>query len=392
MIHFLKQKVSWHSILFLLSATVFLIYVGTSVGATPYNYFIRLADAFLHGKYYLDTNPAWLNELVPIANGKFAVVYPPAPAIIAIPFILIFGTNFQQQFLSQIMGAVAAFVWGEIAFQKSKSKFTSFWVFLIAALGNITWFMSSDGSVWYLGQISAYLFLTLTIRESLNKKRPLLTSIYFGLSVFSRLQTVLVLPLILYINREWFKKLKKLFTFALGLFSFGIFYGIYNFLRFGSFLQTGYGLIPGILKEPWFQKGIFSISYIPNHLKIIFTSLPIFLKEFPFIEPSWAGLSIWITSPVFVYSFFANIKKREVEFAWLSIIFIALVVMSHGSTGFSQFGYRFAVDFYPLILLLIVEAVSATKLKWHHWILLFISIIVNLWGVVWINKFGWVRF
>jgi hypothetical protein len=366
--------------------------MATSGGATPYNYFIRLADAFLHGKYFLDTNPAWLNELIPIANGKFVVVYPPAPAIIAIPFVLAFGANFQQQFLSQIMGAIAAFTWGEIAFQKSKNKFTSLWVFLVAALGNITWFMSSNGSVWYLGQISAYLFLTLTIYESLNKKRPLLMSLLFSLSIFSRLQVVLALPLILYLNKGWFKKLKKLFAFALGLFSFGTFYGIYNFLRFGSFLQTGYGLIPGILKEPWFQKGIFSISYIPNHLRIIFTSLPVFLKGFPFIEPSWGGLSIWITSPVFIYSFFANIKKREIQFAWLSIIFIALVVMSHGSTGFSQFGYRFAVDFYPVILFLIVRAVSNTKLKWHHWVLLFLSIIVNLWGVFWINKFGWVRF
>jgi hypothetical protein len=388
MFKILKQKISWNLILFLLAASIFIIYSATSGGATPYNYFTRLAIALLHGKYYLDTNPTWLNELIPIATGKFVEVYPPAPAIVSIPFILIFGAGFQQQILSQIMGALAAFVWGVMAYQKSGKKLISLWIFLLTSLGNIVWFMSSNGSVWYTGQISAFLFLTLTIYESLNKKRLPLLILYFGLAFLSRLQVVLALPLIVYLNLDILRDFKKLLSFALGLAFFGIVYGIYNYLRFGSFIETGYGLIPGVLSEPWFQKGIFNISYIPNHLKVLFTSLPIFLKKFPFVEPSWGGLSIWITSPVFIYSLFANFKKREVQFSWLSILLIALVVMSHGSTGFVQFGYRFAVDFYPLILFLLVEAVSKAKLKWHHWLLLSVSILVNFWGVIFINKFG----
>jgi len=377
-------------VLFFLAAAVFIIYFATSGGATPYNYFIRLAVSFLHGKYYLDTNPPWLNELVPITNGRFAVVYPPAPALTAIPFVLIFGQNFQQQIMSQIMGALAAFVWGLIAYQKSGKKSTSLWVFLLASLGNIVWFMSSNGSVWYTGQISAFLFLTLIIHESLNRKRLPLLILYFGLAVLSRLQVVLVLPLIIYLNWSQFKNLKKFFSFALGMSFFGIIYGVYNYLRFGSFLETGYGLIPGVLKEPWFQKGLFNIGYIPSHLEVMFSSLPILLKKFPFVEPSWGGLSIWITSPVFVYSLFANFKKHKVQLSWLSILLTALVVMSHGSTGFAQFGYRFAVDFYPIILFLIVEYISGKKIAWHHWFLLSVSILVNLWGVVFINKLGFV--
>ena len=382
------KKVPWQVILFFLSLAILVIYSVTSGGATPYNYFTRLAASFLHGKYYLDTNPSWLNELIPIASGRFAVVYPPAPAIIAIPFVLVFGEGFQQQIISQIMGALAAFIWGFTTYQKSKSKLTSLWVFLTASLGNIIWFMSSNGSVWYMGQVSAFLFLTLTLYESSNKKRIPLLIFYFGLAFFSRLQVVLAIPLIVYLNWDKFKNIKKFFSFILGMSFFGIVYGIYNYLRFGSFIQTGYGLIPGVLSEPWFNKGLFNISYIPDHLRVIFTSLPIFFKKFPYLEPSWGGLAIWITSPVLIYSLFADLKKRVVQFSWLSIFLIALVVMSHGSTGFAQFGYRFAVDFYPLILLLIVEYISDKKLAWHHWLLLSISILVNLWGVVFINKLG----
>lgn len=390
MFNILKQKTSWHLILFFLAIAIFIVYWTTSGGATPYNYFTRLADAFLHGKYYLDINPPWLNELIPIANAKYAVVYPPAPALVSIPFVIIFGNYFQQQTLSQIMGAVAAFVWGVIAYKKSGKKIISLWIFLLAGLGNIVWFMSGNGSAWYIGQVSGFLFMTLTIYESINKKRLPLLILYFGLAFFSRLQIVLALPLILYLNRNLFKNLKKFFSFILGVSFFGIIYGIYNYLRFGSFIATGYDLIPGVLTEPWFQNGIFNINYIPNHLKVIFTSMPIFLNHFPFIKPSWGGLAIWITSPVFIYSLFANIKNRVVQIAWFSLILIALVVFSHGSTGFAQFGYRFAVDFYPLILFLIVEAVGKSKLRWHHWVFLSFSILVNFWGVIFINKLGYV--
>jgi hypothetical protein len=95
------------------------------------------------------------------------------------------------------------------------------------------------------------------------------------MAVLSRLQVVLAFPLILYLNWNQFKNIKKLFSFGLGMAFFGIVYGIYNYLRFGSFMETGYGLIPGVLSEPWFQNGLFNLKNIPNHLKIIFTAWPL---------------------------------------------------------------------------------------------------------------------
>jgi hypothetical protein len=283
----------WRKVLFFLTIAIFVVYFATSGGATPYDYFIRLATSFLHGKYYLDVNPSWLNELIPIANGKFAVVYPPAPAIVAIPFVLIFGPNFQQQIMSQIMGALAAFIWGLIAYQKSGKKLISLWVFLLAGLGNIVWFLSSNGSVWYLGQVSAYLFLTLTIYESLGKKRLFLLILYFGLAFLSRLQVGLAIPFIIYLNREKFKNLKRLASFSLGLLFFGIFYGIYNYLRFGSFFQTGYGLIPGVLNEPWYNGSLFNFSHVISNLNVMFLSLPVVKNTSIFVFLPFSVSRLW---------------------------------------------------------------------------------------------------
>jgi hypothetical protein len=167
----------------------------------------------------------------------------------------------------------------------------------------------------------------------------------------------------------------------------------YNMLRFDTPFDISYYLIPGILDEPWYQKGIFDITYLPRHLRVIFGSdgFPKFIGESPYVRPSWNGMAIWITTPAFIYAFFAGIRNKLAAGCWLSVILIAFVNFCHGTWGFSQFGYRFAMDFYPFLFLLTVKGIG-DEMRWHHKVLIIIGIIVNLWGILWINKFGWVGY
>jgi len=378
------------SILFI--SIVFVVYLTTSSGNTPYDYFIRLSEAFIKGKYYIDSQPSWLNELIPMQKGGYAIVYPPAPAIVLIPFLLIFKNNFPQQILAHIMGAFIALIWWKISLLKTKNYKKAFWIFAIVAFGNIIWFLSSNGSAWYLGQVSGVFFLTASIFESIHKKRPFWVSLFWGMAVLSRLQIFFTLPLVIYLNKKVFGNKKGLFLLITPASLLGIFYLFYNHIRFGSFLETGYSLIPGVLDEPWYEKGIFSPNYIKRNLEAMFLSMPILKKTYPYIIPSWGGLAIWITSPVFVFVLFIKKINNEIKAVLFSISTIALITLSHGGTGFTQFGYRYAVDFYPLIFFILVEVIKNSKIQKIHWFLLFLSILVNLWGVLWINKFGWVEF
>lgn len=345
-----------------------------------------MADAFLHGKYFLTENPSWLSELIPAGKDKFYVVYPPFPAVVALPLVFLFGVNFPQQYLAHLLGAGVTVVTGLIFYQLTKNFKTMLWGILFCGLGTIIWYLSANGSAWYLGQIAACFFVSLAVLEKVGKNRGTILGILIGAAFLSRLQTILLLPFFLYpfSIRRW-----RLLFFTMAPF-FLINFG-YNFLRFGSIFDKAYVLIPGLFKEPWYQNGLFSLKNIPNHLKVIFGSFPIFLNSFPYIQPSWGGLSIWITTPGFIYVFF-NKPEREVLFAWLSTILISILIFSHGTTGFTQFGYRFAVDFYPLLFYLLAKNLVNKDLKWHHWVLLSMGILVNLWGVLWINKFGWVSF
>jgi hypothetical protein len=81
----------------LLCVVAFLVYWATGEGhPTDYNYYVRLADAFLHGRLYLLDNPSWLNELIPFGNG-FYVVYP--------PLVALFGVDLNQTLVSLFFGS-----------------------------------------------------------------------------------------------------------------------------------------------------------------------------------------------------------------------------------------------------------------------------------------------
>jgi uncharacterized membrane protein len=218
-----------------------------------------------------------------------------------------------------------------------------------------------------------------------------LIGIFLGAAFLSRIHLLTTLPFFIGIALNKKNLGRQILSIFVGLAPFVIFYAFYNTVRFGSPFQTGYTLIPGVLEEPWYSKGLIHPSYIINHLRLIFTKLPLFSTNPPYIKPSWGGLAIWITTPAFIYALGANLKNRVVAWSWIALLTIAFIVFSHGATGFTQFGHRYAVDFYPFLMLLTIYGVKQ-QLKWHHWLLLAISIIVNLWGVLWINKFGWVSF
>ncbi len=275
-----------------------------------------------------------------------------------------------------------------------KDKKLLIWSGLLAGLGNIIWYLSATGSSWYLGQISSAFFLSFALYESLNKKRPILVGILLGAAYLSRVHTIISLPVFLYLlyDKNWFK---TFFKIGLGLLPFVLFDFAYNFIRFGTIFDEAYFILPKILNEqdrPWFIHGVANTSYIPNGLIAAFWSFPRILDHPPFIQPSWYSLAIWITTPAFIFAFFSPIRERLTQFLWLAVISIFTIVLMHGGTGWAQFGYRFAVDFYPFLLLLTIKGVGRTGIKPIHWILLLASVLVNAWGVVWINKFGWVSF
>lgn len=358
------------------------IYFLSSPGATPYDYFTRLAASMLEGKINLSENPPWLNELIPI-NGKYFVPYPPMPAIVSALPVFVFGKLWQQQFLAHILGAGTITLAYITSFRIRRNKQISLWVYLFTGFGTVLWFLSSVGSSWYLGQVSAAFFLMLGIGEYFHKKRAFIIGVFLGAAYLSRIHTVFSVLFFVYLLRNK-KETLKIF---MGMLPFFVFNALYNFARFGEFWDKGYVLIPGVLDEPWYALGIIHPSYISRHLEVIFAALPTAIDKFPYLLPSLGGLAVWITSPAIIFIFKSPLKKPVVHTSLLVAALIAAPVLMHGTTGFAQFGYRFIVDFLPFLIIPLIYALPE-KLRAWHWTLLAVSVAVNLWGVVFINIIG----
>ncbi len=212
-----------------------------------------------------------------------------------------------------------------------------------------------------------------------------------------------------------------------------------------------------------YSHGLLDLQYIKLHPRVVFDQMPLFQKNGPYVLPSWFGLAMWVTSPPLLYSFFVHAKQnrrlaiggavsiglacafmmtraisrdldwlswwsdwdvprsvylapfwamivlaiglavrakdRLVLACWAAIIPIVLSNWIFAATGWSQFGYRYGLDFMPFLWLLTVLAVGK-QVKWHHLALIGAAVIVNLWGVLWIYQFEpdhargwtWVRF
>lgn len=383
--------------LFVLSFTIFWL---SGEGPTYYDYYVRLSDAFLHGRLYLLEQPSWLNELIPFEKGYY-VVYPPFPAVVMLPVVAIFGTTLNQTLVSVFVGSlsvvlaciVAQDVTGE---RGDQDGHIPIWAAVLFGFGTIYWYLTSVGSAWYLAHVLSVFFLFLAIHEALTKRRPLLLGLLVGASYWCRLPTILTIvffaALIGFTNRWDGTKIRvpllKLFAGA------SVFVGLnmlYNYVRFGTPFDVGYWLIPGILDEPWFSEGQFSISYIACNLGIILAALPAFSSEPPYVLPRWTGMAIWVTTPAFIFALRSNRKEAITWACWLAVLAVASVLFTRGCSGWG-FGYRYAMDFYPFLFLLTVKGMGGRargKLRWHHKALIILSVLVNLWGVIWVNKFGW---
>jgi hypothetical protein len=390
-------------LVFLVTFVVYYL-TGEEGGATPYHYFVPLADAFLHGRLYVLEKPPWLNELIPI-DGKYYVIYPPMPAILLLPQVAISGLKANQTLASVFWGSVNVSLVYLLTRKLTNNTRLQVWMTLLFGFGTIHWYLASIGKAWFFAHVTSFLFLTLAIYETFTKQRPFLIGLLLGASYWSRIPTILSLPFFLImLSDKWLDKAKDssifgrinfmpLFKLGCGVGIFVILNFFYNYVRFNTPFDIAYSI--QAREEPWFYpKGLFNISYIPKHLWIFFLKPPVFTSNPPYVMPSLMGMSILITTPAFIYSVFAGIRNKIAFACWSAVIPIALLSFAHGGVGWIQFGYRFAMDFYPFLLVLTTFGIKSdletdSNLRWDQKLLICLGILVNLWGVLWINKFGW---
>jgi hypothetical protein len=254
------------------------------------------------------------------------------------------------------------------------------------------------------------LFTLLAIRACQRDVHPVLIGLVFAGAVFSRLTVLLAAPFFLayFIDRAareedgdplpfghlradrprfWRTRIDPAGVFELvspatgALIAIAALYLLYDDLRFGSPLQNGYALIPGLLQEAQYQHGFFSVVNIPRTLYALLLSGPVQVGDFPWIQSrELGGLSIVLTTPLFLWA----IKARRPDWfsvgCWLAVFLVLGPILLHADPGGAQFGFRYAQDVYPFLLLLTVRGLGG-RISFEAWVAIVIGFAVNLWGM-----------
>jgi hypothetical protein len=370
---------------------------------------VPLADAFLHGRWGLTEAPSWLNELVPW-NGLYYVVYPPMPALVVLPAVWLVGPGFEQAWASILMGAANVAIMSTILRAMGVTRGPRLVLSLVFAFGTIVWYSAQAGSSWQFAHVVATFFMLLAIRACQLDARAALIGLLYGAAVLSRLPLVLAFPffaayLIDRAEREatddWtvFGSLRAVrppawqtrvdldrlvelgSPLVAGLAIPIVGYLAYNYLRFGTPFENGYALIPGLLQEDQYRNGFFSVLNIPRKLYALFLTTPVEVAGFPWIQPrQLGGLSILLTTPLFLWA----LKARRPDWfglgAWAAVILTLIPILMHADPGGAQFGFRYAQDFYPFLFLLTVRGLGG-RISFEAWVAIAIGAVVNIWGM-----------
>ncbi len=369
---------------------VFGIYFLTN--STPlqwYKHYVYQAEAFLEGRANLEGYPDYYQDLVTY-EGKQYLASPPMPAVLLLPAVAVFGEDTNQVRISMAIGA-ANVALAYILLRRLKVHGLKLWMLTaLFGLGTVHWEVATRGTTWFYAEIVAVFFLLLSLIELFGKKRVLLIGLLLGCAALARLPVVMaaIFFLALLVKDEGFPRKPVLFLSALAVPIALLAY--FNFVRFGSPIETGYlqHSYAAYFAADIEKYGFFNIHYLPKHLYTILLMPPEYLDRWPFLRPMPDGMSIFLTTPAVFYAFKAGCSERMHYWAGAAIIAILLPTVLWFSTGWVQFGYRYSLDFMPLLLILICAGMGKRVTKGMVGVVA-LCIAVNLWGALWSVKLGW---
>lgn len=343
----------------------FIIYRAAWFGVDKH--FSLLADSFIRGDLFLSPMNLPDGDYVDY-NGKQYLFFGPMPSILLMPFVFVFGKNFPQMTLSI---ASLVIVYFAIFWFLAQLKFKiadRFWLTNFFVFGTVLYFVGLINVSAYVVQALGVAFIVLSLFEYFSLKRWFVIGLLVAAAGATRIS--LFAMAVFYILEIWRLRNQIDVRRSLLLLIFPILFsllvlGIYNLRRFGSVFDTGYSRNVSVLNKgyPNLLEGTLSLKHVPANLYLLLAAPPDpvkkdrlqFVMEFPYLRANGQGMAIWFTSPLFIYLLFARRQPYTIS-AISGIVALAIPSLLYFGLGIDQFGYRYALDFYPLLFLILLSA------------------------------------
>lgn len=382
MMNFIKKNIYNLIPLAFLSA-IFLIFIFI------YNFFpfsnqqfSELANSFLHYKlYFLDGSPynQYISDNVFLSSHYYWPLGP-FPAIILMPFVWLgnfFQFYFYQGYLNFFLVLLIFYLIFKLARRINFSAADSVYWSAAFIFSSMFLGVAMISPSWYFAQTITVLLLFLSLLEYSGKKRYFLIGLIFGLILLTRITAFIgilffLADILLEKNNNWKLKMRNIFKIALIPVVCFILLSGYNYARFQNPLDQGYQaqiLTAGFMDDKD-DYGLFNLRYLPRGLyySLINMPQPVFNSEthlliHPFIKADPWGMSIFLTSPYLLYLFFVKLKDKKTIMLLMASAVVWLIISSSFFIGNTQFGFRYALDFMPLLFTAFMIAYKNSKEK-----------------------------
>ena len=346
-------------------------YFSTTGNQNAFDYTTRIAAAMLHGHLGISNYMlSWLNELVP-RNNIYYSVFPLGAVLSMMPVALLQVSGLIKSngatVVASVIAAAVVYFFFRLSSLHPSSLARRGMLALFPVFGCWTWCNLGFAGAWQialgmavLGEVGA-LYLLLIRRQFLG------AGFFFALAFGNRTELILTAPLFFYLcwkadsvtvtpaaaeRARWHQIGRRVAIFSVAPVLLGIATLAYNYMRFGSIFDFGYSHIPGVLREPWYQHGLFSLRAMPyNAHKMLFEGMDD-IPTFPYLRPHAFGCSIFIASPFLFLLFREGSRFRAV--CWTAIALLIVALWCHGNPGGWQFSYRYGMILLPWMFLLIL--------------------------------------
>jgi hypothetical protein len=404
------------SVVFFTFLTIYGLTAGASLSRHSLApHFVYLAESLRHGRLDLLHVPDPPYDLTPFA-GRWYVSFPPLPSLLMLPLVAIGGLGVSDIAFSVLLGAISlTLLHSALARLGVQDRASRIWLCLLLGLGTPLWYCAALGSVWYTAHVAAVTCLCLYSLEVVGQNRPIPAGFWLGLGFLSRAPVLLAFPLSLtaglygYHSRR--RRMRFLLLFALGVAPALLGQAAYNWARFGHSLEFGYRWMnsPGPLMERQIAWGQFSLHFLPENLYTLLVRPPLVSLAPLHVAPDPWGMGLLFTCPALLLALPSLVELVRSRWRralltdkdvcgpepslepslsplclglWLSILFVQIPSLLYFNTGSYQFGYRFALDWLPLGVLLVAVGTDG-RLRWWGRGLIVASILLHLWGVLW---------
>ena len=344
-----------------------------------------MANNLAHGDASLDEPPGRLDTVT--RDGRAYHVVGIGPILPSLPFVPVAALWPASRWITSLLvGLLAAGLAWPLAARYGPGGAATPWLATLGAAGTLLLPLATQGNFYYLAHLEATACLFAALVEWAGRRRGWVAGTFMGLAALARPTTLLAtipFALVLLVDRE--RRARGFAGFAVPVAAAVGVIGLYNLVRFGSPLESGYGL--AILQSEALiaarQAGVFSLRHVGDNLAILVGGGFDTRARFPYLIPSRAGHSILLTSPALLAAVNAGFRDRTAQVLWAAAVLVLVpLLLYYGGGGFATYGYRYIMDVVPFLLALVAMG-ARRQFGGTEKILIVLSVAFCVYGAAW---------